>query len=335
LSLGNTRLEEGGHMRQDIEFAADDGTTLRGWLHMPDHVDGAAATVVMAHGFSAVKEMYLDRFAERFAEAGLAALVFDNRNFGASDGEPRQEIDPWAQVRDYRDAITFAASRPELDADRIGVWGSSYSGGHVLVVGAVDRRVKCVVCQVPLVSGHDNFRALVRADFIPLFRGQFEADRAARYRGEAPGMVPVVDKDPLAPSALPTPDSWTWFTATHEERAPSWRNEVTLRSVELFTEYEPGVYLPWISPTPLLMCVAEHDVLTPTHLAIAAFARANEPKRLVILPGGHFDAYVAGFDAASGAAADWFTQHLLERGRTGGGAARFSRREAGAPTMSA
>jgi hypothetical protein len=83
------------------------------------------------------------------------------------------------------------------------------------------------------------------------------------------------------------------------------------------------------------MCVAEHDVLTPTHLAIAAFARANEPKRLVILPGGHFDAYVAGFDAASGAAADWFTQHLLERGRTGAGAARFSRREAGAPTMSA
>src|SRR5215218_11388940 len=94
-------------MRQDIEFAADDGTTLRGWLHMPDHVDGAAATVVMAHGFSAVQEMYLDRFAERFAEAGLAALVFDNRNFGASDGEPRQEIDPWAQVRDYRDAITW------------------------------------------------------------------------------------------------------------------------------------------------------------------------------------------------------------------------------------
>jgi len=314
-------------MRQDIEFAADDGTTLRGWLYTPDEGSGAAATVVMSHGFSAVKEMYLDRFAERFAEAGLAALVYDNRNFGASDGEPRQEIDPWAQVRDYRDAITFAASRPEVDAERIGIWGSSYSGGHVLVVGAVDRRVKCVACQVPLVSGHDNFRALVRADFIPLFRGQFEADRAARYRGEAPSMVPVVDEDPLAPSALPTPDSWSWFTDTHEQRAPAWRNEVTLRSVELFTEYEPGVYLPWISPTPLLMCVAEHDVLTPTDLAIAAFGRANEPKKLVILPGGHFDAYVAGFDAAAGAATDWFTQHLLAGGAEAG-AGRFSRQEA-------
>jgi fermentation-respiration switch protein FrsA (DUF1100 family) len=309
-------------MRQDVEFEAG-GVTLRGWLYTPDGAAGPVPGIVMAHGFSAVKEMYLDRFAEAFAGAGLAALVFDNRNFGASDGEPRQEIDPWAQVRDYRDAITYAGTREEIDAERIGIWGSSYSGGHVLVVGAIDRRVKCVASQVPLVSGHDNFRALVRADFIPVFRGQFEADRLARYRGEAPAMVPVVDEDPLAPSALPTPDSWTWFTQTHESRAPAWRNEVTLRSVELFTEYEPGTYLPWISPTPLLMCVAERDVLTPSELAIAAFAHANEPKKLVILPGGHFDAYVDGFDVAAGAAAEWFAEHLLDR--RAAGAARFTR----------
>ncbi len=304
-------------MRQDVEFDAE-GVTLRGWLYTPDGAGESAPTVVMAHGFSAVKEMYLDRFAEAFAEAGLAALVFDNRNFGASDGEPRQEIDPWAQVRDYRHAITYAGSRPEVDRDRIGIWGSSYSGGHVLVVAAIDRRVKAVVSQVPLVSGHDNFRALVRADFIPLFRGQFDEDREARYRGEAPAMVPVVDEDPLAPSALPTPDSYAWFTRTHEDRAPSWRNEVTLRSVELFTEYEPGTYLPWISPTPLLMCVAEADVLTPTDIAIAGYERAREPKRLEVLPGGHFDAYVDGFDPASTAATEWFTRHLVRR--PGGGA---------------
>jgi hypothetical protein len=299
-------------MRQDVEFDAE-GVTLRGWLYTPDGGGASAPTVVMAHGFSAVKEMYLDRFAESFAEAGLAALVFDNRNFGASDGEPRQEIDPWAQVRDYRHAITYAGSRAEVDRDRIGIWGSSYSGGHVLVVAAIDRRVKAVVSQVPLVSGHDNFRALVRSDFIPLFRGQFDADREARYRGEPPAMVPVVDEDPLAPSALPTPDSFAWFTRTHEERAPSWRNEVTLRSVELFTEYEPGTYLPWISPTPLLMCVAEGDVLTPTDIAIAGYERAREPKRLEVLPGGHFDAYVDGFDPASTAAREWFVQHLVRR----------------------
>jgi uncharacterized protein len=296
-------------MRQDVEFDAE-GVTLRGWLYTPDGAAGPVPTIVMAHGFSAVKEMYLDRFAEVFADAGLAALVFDNRNFGASDGEPRQEIDPVAQVRDYRHAITYASSLDEVDEQRIGIWGSSYSGGHVMVVGAIDRRVQCVACQVPLVSGHENARALVRADFIAGFREMFDADRAARYRGEPPAMVPVVDEDPLAPSALPTPDSWAWFSETAETRATSWRNEVTLRSVELFTEYEPGTYLPWISPTPFLMVVARGDHLTPAEYAIAAFERAHEPKRLVILPGGHFDAYVDGFDEASGAARDWFVQHL-------------------------
>ena len=97
---------------------------------------------VMAHGFSGVKEMYLDKYADAFANAGFASVVYDNRNFGASDGQPRQEIDPWLQIRDYSDAITFALSLDQTDAARIGVWGSSYSGGHVLVVAAIDRRVK-------------------------------------------------------------------------------------------------------------------------------------------------------------------------------------------------
>jgi len=297
-------------MRKDIEINAE-GTILRGWFYTPDRQSGKAPAIVMAHGFSAVKEMYLDRFAEVFAAAGLNALVFDNRCFGVSDGEPRQEIDPWAQVRDYRHAITYLHTLPEVDPGRIGIWGSSYSGGHVLVVAAIDRRVKAVVSQVPLISGHANLRALVRADFIAGFRELFAADRLARFQGKAPGMVPVVDKDPLAPSALPTPDSWEWFSQTGETRAPAWRNEVTLRSVEMFTEYEPGGYLPWISPTPLLLLVAVGDHLVPSELAIAAFDTAHQPKELIIMPGGHFDAYGDGFDIAGAAASDWFSQHLL------------------------
>src|SRR6266480_7212180 len=115
-------------MRQDIEFNAE-GTTLRGWLFTPDAGHRPFPTIVMAHGFSAVKEMFLDSFAEVFANAGLAALVFDNRNFGASDGEPRQEIDPWAQVRDYRHAITYAGtlSGGHFDAYTAGFEASS---GH-------------------------------------------------------------------------------------------------------------------------------------------------------------------------------------------------------------
>ena len=297
-------------MRKDIEFKTEDGVTLRGWHYLPEGARGKTPTVVMAHGYSAVKEMYLDRFAEIFAAAGLACLVFDNRNFGESDGEPRQEIDPWLQVRDYRDAITFAETLESTDPDRIGIWGSSYSGGHVLVVGAIDRRVKCVVAQVPLISGHENARRLIRADLIAGFQQMFSADRRARYAGGAPAMVPVVTDDPAGAAALPTADSHAWFTETAKLRAPSWKNEVTLRSVELFMEYEPGAYIGFISPTPLMLVVALGDHLTVADQALSAYERALEPKRLVTLPSGHFDAYVSGFAQSSGPQRDWFVEHL-------------------------
>ena len=297
-------------MRRDVEIKAE-GTILRGWFYTPDRASGKTPAIVMAHGFSAVKEMYLDRFAEHFCAAGLAAVVFDNRNFGASDGQPRQEIDPWAQVRDYRHAITWTRTQREINPDRIGVWGSSYSGGHALVVGAIDRRVKCVVSQVPLISGYRTIQRLVRPDFIGPLRAQLDADRDARFRGEVPAMIPVVAADPLAPSALPTPDSYQWFIETGRERARSWRNEVTLRTLEMLMEYEPGSYIARISPTPLMLVVAVNDTLTVADLAISAFNEALEPKRLVLLEGGHFDAYVRDFEAAANSARDWFVTHLM------------------------
>jgi fermentation-respiration switch protein FrsA (DUF1100 family) len=297
-------------MCKDIEFKSEDGVALRGWHYLPDTRRGKAPTIIMAHGYSAVKEMYLDRFAERFAEAGLASIVFDNRNFGASDGEPRQEIDPWRQIRDYRDAISFAETLGETDAERIGVWGSSYSGAHVLVVGAIDRRVRCVVSQAPMISGHDNVRRLVRADHIAMFQRMFENDRRSRFAGYPPAMVPVVSEDPAGPAALASADSWKWFTETGRNRAPAWRNEVTLRSVEMLSEYEPGGYIGFVSPTPLLMIVALGDHLTVADAALAAYERALSPKQLVTLKGGHFDAYITDFEQSSEAATKWFTCHF-------------------------
>jgi len=298
-------------MREDIEFAAEDGTTLRGWLYRPEGAAERSPLVVMAHGYSATKEMHLDDFAEVFAAAGLAVLVYDNRNLGASGGTPRGEIDPWQQIADYRTAITFTSGLPSIDGDRIAVWGSSYSGGHVLVVAAIDRRVRCVVSQVPLVSGIENARRLIRSDMFAGMRAAFDADRTARYAGKEPEMIPVVCvDDPASPAALPTADSSAFFLR-FAERAPLWRNEVTLRSVEMFTEYEPGDYLPRISPTPLLMVVAAGDHLTVSDIATAAFERARQPKQLLVLPGGHFDAATGtAFATSSAAQRDFLVRHL-------------------------
>jgi hypothetical protein len=297
-------------MRTDIEFRAGDGVVLRGWHYRPENGSGPWPTIVMAHGYSAVKEMDLDGFAEVFAAAGLAAIVFDTRNFGASDGGPRQEIHPWQQIDDYRDAISFAQSLPETDAERIGVWGSSYSGGHVIVLGAIDRRIKCVASQVPLISGRRAARRLIRADLMAGVERMCAEDRRNRYKGEAPRMIPVVSSDPADPAVLPTADAWQWFHETGKTRAPAWRNEVTLRSVELFLGYEPGSYIAHVSPTPLLLVVALGDHLTPADEALAAYEQALHPKKLVMLKGGHFDPYIAEFDKASAAARNWFVDHL-------------------------
>ncbi|MFT3770899.1 MAG: alpha/beta hydrolase [Minicystis sp.] len=180
----------------------------------------------------------------------------------------------------------------------------------MLVVGAIDRRVRCVVAQVPVISGHRQARRHIRADFISLVQAQFDEDRRHRFAGQPPAMIPVVAEDPLAPSASPTRDAFQWFTETARTRAPAWRNEVTLRSVEMFMEYEPGVYIGWVSPTPLLVVVARDDHLTVTDEALTAYNQALEPKKLVLIPGGHFDAYGAGFAVTSAAARDWFVDHL-------------------------
>ncbi|KQW69982.1 MAG: alpha/beta hydrolase [Methylibium sp.] len=301
-------------MRHDIEFKTDDGTILRGWHYLPSGGGPKFPTVVMSHGFTGVKEMYLDHYAEALVGVGVASIVYDNRNFGASDGTPRQEVDPQQQIRDYRDAITYAETLPQTDAERIGVFGSSYSGGHVLVVAAIDRRVKCVVAQVPLISGHRNARRLVRADLFAGLQAMFAEDRRARARGEPPQMMPIISEDPAGPAALPTADSWAFMNKTHKLRAPSWKNEVTVRSVEMFGEYEPGAHISFISPTPLLMIVALQDHLTVADEALAAYERALEPKKLVTVKGGHFDAYVEGFAIAGGATCDWFKQHLVSGG---------------------
>lgn len=300
-------------MYHDIEFESA-RVTLRGWFFSPQTSEPAPC-VVLVHGFSGVKEMHLDEFARVFRDAGLACLAYDHPGFGASDayaGTPRQEVDPWQQARAMQDAITYAQSRTEVDPARIGVWGSSFGGGLAFMVAAIDKRVKAVCGQVPMISGSRNFQALVRCDFWEATWQGMALDRLARARGEAPMTVPVVDENPMAGAVIPSPDGHQFFTRVAAERAPSWRNEVTLRSLEAFQSLEPADFLPRISPTPMLMIVAAADRLAPTEFACAAYEKAAQPKELQIIPGGHFDAYEGDiFEQASGAARDFFARHLL------------------------
>ena len=296
-------------MRQDIEFTSA-GTTLRGWFHTPDGAPGPYPAVVVTHGFGAVKEQYTDDIAEGLAAAGLAVVLYDHACFGASDGEPRQEADPWTQIQGYRDAITYLCTRPEVDPERIGVFGSSYSGGHVLVVAAIDRRVKAVYSQVPVISGGTTLSRFIPSEGLAEVRETFDADRLARFAGEPPAMIPLITATPGEPAAPADRQTYEWYQSIPAERLKTWRNEVTLRSVELISGYEPGDYISRISPTPLLLVVAQNDILTHSDLAFAAYERALHPKRLVTLPGGHFVVYNEQFKHTLGLMTEFFLQYL-------------------------
>ena len=266
----------------------------------------------MSHGslrrYAGVKEHGLERFAQAFAEAGFIALVHDHRNFGASDGAVRHDIDPWRQIADWRRAISFLESHPEVDATRIGVWGTSYAGGHVLVLGATDRRIRAVVSQVPTISGYEQGLRRVPPDAVATLEQQFDEDERAQLRGAPPRIQQVVNTDPSVVASYRTPDAIAFYLQPLPEGA--WKNEVTVRSGRLARMYEPGHWAVRVAPTPLLIIVALADNITLTDLQLRAYEQILEPKKLVTVEGGHFDPYLKQFPRASEAAVSWFRQHL-------------------------
>ncbi len=294
--------------RDDIEFSSD-GTTIRGWLYRPDGVTGDVPLVVMVHGFVGHREWVVPT-AEVFVDRGLACLVYDHPCFGASDGEPRQEVDPSRQLRAYRDAITFAGTLPGVDAGRIAIWGTSLGGALVLAVGALDgHRIRAVVSQVPAVAGLQTFQRLVPAHQWPLVLDMIEQDRAARFGGAPGATIPVVSNDPVVPGALPGEDTYEWLRKVSAE-VPGYRNEVTVRSLDLCFEFTPDAFLERIAPVPVMMTIADEDNLCVTELQLAAYQRLREPKRLQVLHGNHYVAYESGALEAASAQADFLEGQL-------------------------
>jgi uncharacterized protein len=294
--------------RRDIEFEVEGGDRLRGWLFRPEIGAGPHPGISMAHGYAGVKEHGLERFARAFAEAGFVVLLHDHRNFGTSDGMVRQDIDPWRQIADWRRAISILESLPEVDPRRIGVWGTSYAGGHVLVLGATDRRIRAVVAQVPTISGHEQGLRRVQPDATVALERLFDEDERGQFRGEPPRRQQVVGDDASVPASYRTKDAIAFYLQPVPPGV--WINEVTVRSGRLARMYEPGAWVSRISPTPLLMVVALADHITLTDLELRAYEQALEPKKLVTIEGGHFDAYLKQFETSSSAAILWFRQHL-------------------------
>jgi fermentation-respiration switch protein FrsA (DUF1100 family) len=301
-------------VRRDVDFNSGEDT-VRGWLYTPDDVDGPYPTIVMAGGWCYVKELVQPHYAEMYCQAGFAALLFDYRNFGSSDGARRQHIDPNMQLEDYRNAISFAETLDEVDPERIGVWGLSYSGGHALILGATDPRVKCVASQIPVVDGYRNMRRVHGTIGFRAFEQLLLEDRRNRFRTGHDGMLPHAAPDPATEiSTWPFPETYQTFVELKASEAPAYENQSTIESAELLMYYSVEPFLSRLLNVPTLVVVAERDDLTLWDVEIDAYNKipTTNKKLVVIGHSTHMTLYSdrSLLDQAATAATEWFSEHL-------------------------
>jgi uncharacterized protein len=293
--------------RSDVTFQSG-GTRCAAWLYRPaENGGGPTPCVVLAHGFSAVRDQRLDAYAERFAQAGLTALVFDYRYFGDSDGEPRQLLDIRRQLDDWRAAIAYSRTLEGIDPARIAIWGSSFSGGHVMTLAAHDPSLAAAVSQVAFADGLITLPSLGIGQALRLTREGLR-DQVAALRGRPPHMIAAVGP-PGSNSVMNTPDAESGFQAITLPGS-TWRNEVAARIALHIGSYRPGRQAGRIR-CPILFCVADNDDLTVPGPVLKAAKEAPraEVKRYPI---GHFDIYVGEwFERAVADQTDFLKRHLL------------------------
>ena len=294
-------------MRRVVSFKSK-GLDCSGWLYVPDGLEKPVPAIVMAHGLSAVKEQALPVYAQKFVASGFVTLVFDYRFFGESEGEPRCQLFPLEMVDDYRNAITWVSDQPEVDAERIGIWGTSFSGSYVLYAGTFDRRVKAVVAQVPNVASPATRHARSPERWERDGRAMIE-DRIKRYRTGGVDYVKVVD-DRGEACVIPGKAACDFFLGS-QATAPNWQNRLTRESLEKMREFDPVGSITLMAPTALLLIAGERDELIPIEAVKGVYERAGEPKGLTTLPITHFEIYYEPWlSEAAAAATDWFKRYL-------------------------
>ncbi|MBX7453293.1 alpha/beta fold hydrolase [Mycolicibacterium sp. 3033] len=271
---------------QDVRIPAG-ADQLAAYLYRPDSSGpGDRPCIVMAHGFTATRDDGLPAYAEAFCAAGYIAVVFDYRGFGASTGTPRQLLDIGRQQADYHTVIAWARELDGVDADRIVLWGSSFSGGHVLAVAAQDPRVAAVISQAPFTDGVATLRVQPPA-FVPKALAAGLRDQIGAWRGRPPHMMAAVG-EPGTVAAMTSPDAKPGFEAIVGPKS-LWRNEFSARVVLHLGLYRPGTVTARLR-MPLLICVCDDDKVTPPGPTITAAQRAQRGE-LLRYPYGHFDIY--------------------------------------------
>jgi len=291
-----------------ISFFSE-GSRLVGNLFLPDgmHAGEQRPGIVLCHGFTGVRQLSLRNYAKRFAAAGYVAVIFDYRGFGDSEGTKWRLI-PLEQIDDIRNALTWLAAQPEVDADNIGLWGTSFGGAHAPYVAGVDERVNAVVGQVGFDTGERFILDTRSASEQAELHHSLEEDRRLRVL-EGKGRY----RDIFAEAAT-NPEARGFIVNALRDH-PHMRCLLSWQTWEKTLEYRPLDVVANISPRPLLLIAAEHDTLCLADGYRKLYETAGEPKKLIVWPITHYDIYEGEWlDKSANEAIQWFDKYLEKSG---------------------
>ncbi len=290
---------------QAVSFFSE-GTRLSGDLFVPEGLRAGErrAGVVLCHGYTGVRNLYLPDTAAALVEAGHVVLTFDYKGWGDSDG-PKSRLSPYGRVIDAQAAVTFLGAQPMVDAERIGLYGTSYGGATVVWTAAVDPRVRTIVSVVGVGDGRRWMRSVRRPDEFADLLQRSEADRVRRVMT---GASEFADRN-----AVLLPDRQSADLAAAARRGnPGAVGEIPLEYIDDTLGFHPEWVVDKIAPRPVLFITSDDDRLVPPEESQALFAKAGEPKKLIVLKGwGHYEVYAGeAFRQVIEPTVAWFREHL-------------------------
>ncbi|KAK5994650.1 Thiohydrolase [Cladobotryum mycophilum] len=293
--------------RRDVTVPTRDGITLKGWFFPAGQDEGPC--VIMTPGLTTLDQHVVDNFALEFQKAGFHALLYEHRAFITSDGQTF-DVDPIKDQDDYLDVYDFAATLPEVDAERMAYWGSSYSGGVAICAAAIDPRIKAVIVQAPFVSGEMQFES--QMDSIPMaIQGRNQGS------GGGGGSWPFtrVFASFLYEAEIGSTDAFVPDNAASQDsqnQVGNWEEKITPASLLRLLRFEPIKFIHRVAPRPLLMILGEMNASVLTSHQLRAFERAQEPKQLHVLKGcGSFGPHQgAMFEENVAVQVEFLTQNL-------------------------
>jgi dipeptidyl aminopeptidase/acylaminoacyl peptidase len=292
-------------MEKRIVKFFSEGSRIEGDLFLPEGLKPGEQRpgIVLCQGFSGVRSLILPDYARVFVDAGFVALTFDYRGWGPSEG-PKWRLVPLEQVDDIRNALTFLQAQPQVDPERLGLWGTSYGGGHAPYVAGVDSRVKAVVGQVGYDAAERLFLScLTYSERMDLMRKLAEDRRRRVLEGVG---------ERVAPLEMLRDAQTRAFTEQAFKNAPPRRMaDLSWDTIEKAFDYRPIDVVDRISPRPLLLIGARDDAPCPIEGFEKLYEHAREPKKLVVLPISHYEIYSGKWlEESSRLACQWFERHL-------------------------